>query len=172
MESLETAIRDAMRESAVTQVELSALTGVSQGRISYYLAGKAGMSQEMARMLLSALGFEAHFEVRAMVPVFTKAEKRSWALHRQISRKLDEAALQAWEGKVSSNLAKLEQHNRGEPHLSRVARWKALIQARDVKRIRIALLDVGTYGKQMREVSPFAGILSESERLQVLESLK
>jgi hypothetical protein len=43
-----------------------------------------------------------------------------------------------------------------------------MIRAEDVQSIRRCCLDVGHLGREMREVSPLGGILTQSERLEAL----
>ncbi|MDR0432617.1 MAG: helix-turn-helix domain-containing protein [Bifidobacteriaceae bacterium] len=156
----------AMRESGTSQTELSGLTGVSQGRISEYVAGKVTMSQAMLSHLLSAMGYAAEIAViRAPLNI---SDERSWRLHRAVAKKLTAGVIGKAKPRLIKNVLAQRAAVRGEPHLSHLAQWERMIRAEDVQSIRRCCLDVGDFGREMREVSPLGGILTQSERLEAL----
>ncbi|MDR2372889.1 MAG: helix-turn-helix transcriptional regulator [Bifidobacteriaceae bacterium] len=156
----------ALSQSGTSQMELSRLTGVSQGRISEYAAGKVAMSQAMLSHLLSAMGYAAELTVFP-VPM-NSSDQRSWRLHRAVARKLTRGGLSQIKTQLISNLRAQRTSVRGEPHLSRLADWERMILGEDIKAIRRCCLDVGERGRQFRDVSPLGGILTEAERTEAL----
>jgi hypothetical protein len=66
------------------------------------------------------------------------------------------------------NLTHLREVSRGQPHLRNLNRWEHLIEDGDVSGLHRAMtgLDVGSV--EMREVSPMRGLLSQTERSEVL----
>lgn len=164
-------LRKTMREGHVTQQDLARLTGVSQGRISDYATGKLTPSAGMLEFLFSALGSQVDVRVDAEPASFNRSERRSWALHRRIAALLDADTLEQWTEKLLSNIERLTHTNQGQPHLDNITTWRILIDNRDLRGIRRALLDTGAHGRAMREVSPFAGLLSETDRQNVLREL-
>ncbi|MDR1187035.1 MAG: hypothetical protein LBK95_06210 [Bifidobacteriaceae bacterium] len=112
------------------------------------------------------LGLEASFE--AVSPWANASDEHSWLLHRALVGKLEPVTLAAWRDTISPNLDHLCGKVHGEPHRTRLAEWRSLCQDTDLSGIRRALLATGDYAKQMRDVSPFTGILDQSERLAAL----
>jgi len=162
-------LSQAMCETGTTQTRLSAVTGIAQGRISTYVTGRLSPSEKTARLLLGAMGYTLRTTVAAEpVRWGQHAERRSWALHRQIASHLDAQALVRWTPTLRRNLATLRAGTSGRVHLDAVAEWERLVDAQDVRGLREALLDPGEHGVRLREVGPFAGILDEAERAQVL----
>lgn len=56
--------------------------------------------------------------------------------------------------------------------MQNLARWRRLVEAGDVEGFRAVLVSVEVDGIEMREVSPTAGILPETERLAALNSIR
>ncbi|MDR1808648.1 MAG: helix-turn-helix domain-containing protein [Propionibacteriaceae bacterium] len=164
-------LREAMAATAMTQTELARLTGVSQGRISHYIHAKLEPSERMLAKLLAPMGYRVERTIAATPVPMTYAERRSWKLHQRLARRLDAPTLDAWTAKLASNIARLRRTNRGQPHQGHIDRWEQLVRARDVRGLRAALLDPTEQGVQMREVSPFTGLLPDDERRAVLEEL-
>ncbi len=160
-----------MERTGTTQSQLSSITGVSQGRISDLVRGKVGMSDEMLAYLLSPMGYRPTVSVVAEAPDLNRSELRSWLLHRQLCTHLDAETLARWTPTIRANLDRLGDSIRGEPHLSNLVRWTDLVARADLREIRRVLLDVSRDGIEMREVSPFSGLLPQRERLQVIRGL-
>jgi transcriptional regulator with XRE-family HTH domain len=171
MNEAATVLRQAMADHGMTQVELSRLTGVAQGRISEYVHGRTGLSGDMLAYLLSALGLQPSITVVARDPFPNRSDKRSWLLHRAVARKLTPATWPQMKALVDRNADRQRPGLRGEPHLTNLSRWQRLFAGGDLKEIRRVLLDVGEEGRAMRDVSPLAGALSEAERLEALSEL-
>lgn len=100
------------------------------------------------------------------------SERRTLVLHRVLAERLDAAALASWTPRILANLDRLETGVQGRPHVQNLARWRCLVEAGDVKGIRAVLVSVEVDGIEMREVSPMAGILPETERLTALNSIR
>lgn len=164
-------LKDVMSSSGVTQSELSRLSGVHQPSISQFLSGRTELSDDMLGRLLECLGFQLEVSRRAVPPQLTRSERRSWLLHRQLSRYLTATSLVEWLPRIDENVARLRSRVRGEPHNSNINRWADLIERRDLVGIRHAMNGLDRSSIEMREVSPLAGLLSEDERQRTLARL-
>jgi transcriptional regulator with XRE-family HTH domain len=157
-----------MHQAGMTQVELSQMTGVAQGRISEYVTGKREPSETMLSFLLHGTGHSLRKTVSAEPVSLNRSDHRSWMLHCRIASHLDQKTFQNWVPTIERNLDNLARNSRGEPHTGNIAYWRDLIHAQDLRAIREALLDPTERGQQMRDVSPFAGVLTDTERQEVL----
>jgi hypothetical protein len=67
-----------------------------------------------------------------------------------------------------SNLERLREGTRGQPHLRNLDRWQQLIDEGDLSRLRCVMTGLDTDSVEMREVSPMRGLLTQTERSDVL----
>src|ERR1700735_5573034 len=58
---------------------------------------------------------------------------------------------------------------RGQPHLRNLDRWESLLDRGDVTGLHRILTGLDRDSIEMREVSPVGGLLSDEERLEVLQ---
>lgn len=163
-----TLLREVMSETGFTQTELARVSGVHQPSISQMLSGRIEMSDEQLDRLLSCMGRRLEVVRRPVLPRLTRSERRSWRLHRQLSKSLDRARLEEWKPTLDDNLSRLSRDVRGEPHAQNLERWGTLIETEDVLGIKRILTGLDRNSIEMREVSPFAGLLSPEERLEIL----
>jgi transcriptional regulator with XRE-family HTH domain len=159
---------EVMRERGVTQSELSRLSGVRQPSISQTLSGKIDVSDEQLDRLLSCMGYRLEVVRRPVEPELTRSERRSWKLHRELSRRLDESTLREWRPTIRKNLTRLGSTIQGQPHETNLQRWRSLISSGDVGGLHRVLTGLDRNSIEMREVSPMGGLLSDSERSNVL----
>ena len=164
-------LREVMAETHVSQSELARLSGVRQPSISQFLSGRIAMSDEMLDRLLSCLGYRLEVVRRPVRVELDRSHLRSWRLHRQLATHLDPTVLDDWMPTVNRNLERLRNAVRGEPHLSNLDRWERLLEDRDVPGLRRVMTGLDTDSVQMREMSPLGGLMSQAERLQVLETV-
>ncbi len=164
-------LREVMSKTGTSQQELARLSGVRQPSISQFLSGRVGMSDEMVDRLLSCMGFRLEVVRRPVRPTLTRSSHRSWALHRELARRLTPTTLEEWVPTVARNLDRLRSGVRGEPHSSNLERWQRLIDDRDIPGLRRVLTGVDTSAIEMREVSPLGGLLSDVDRRRVMGAL-
>lgn len=157
-----------MCQTGTTQSELSRLSGVRQPSISQFLSGKIDISDEQLDRLLSCMGFRLEVVRRPITPELTRSERRSWQQHRLLSRKLNESTLSEWVPTMRKNLRRLRHSVQGQPHERNLRRWRSLIDQHDVGGLHRVLTGLDRDSIEMREVSPMAGLLSETERLGLL----
>lgn len=160
-----------MSETGMTQSRLADLSGVKQPSISQMVHGHIEMSDEMLDRLLSCMGYRLEV-VRSPVRVdLDRSSLRRWQMHQRLAQSLSEETWPTWRPSVVHNLKELRTATRGEPHVSRLMRWDALVKSDDIRSIRRVMTGLDTYSIQMRDVSPMGGLLSEEERHDVLSKL-
>jgi len=157
-----------MLNTSTTQSELSRLSGVRQPSISQFLSGKVHPSDGQLDRLLSCMGYRLEVVRRPVHPELTRSEWRSWRLHRQLSAHLTRASLEQWRLTIERNLERLRSSVRGQPHLRNLDRWESLLDNGNVPGLHRILTGLDRDSIEMREVSPFGGLLPNEERLEVL----
>ena len=162
-------LRTVMDETGTSQSRLSRLTGVHQPSISQFLSGKVDLSDEKLNRLLSGMGYCLEVSRSPVKPELNRSEKRSWTLHKEISGKLDRLSLQSWQSLIRSNIQRLENQVRGQPHRRNLDRWRDYLEQQDIRNLHRVLTGLDRDSIEMREVSPMRGILSQVERSEVLE---
>ena len=163
-------LREVMRQTGVTQSELSRISGVHQPSISQFLSGKIDMSDEQVDRLLSCMGYRLEVIRRPVMSELTRSERRSWQLHRSLSRHLTRSTLDEWRPQLRRNLKRLRGNVQGQPHLRNIQRWRSLIDSDDVSGLHRVLTGLDRHSIEMREVSPFGGLLSDEQRSEVLRA--
>ena len=162
-------LREVMLETSTTQSELSRVSGVYQPSISQFLSGKVELSDEQLDRLLSCMGFRLEIVRRRVVPDLNRSEQRSWRLHRRLSTHLTRTSLEQWRPTIERNLERLRKGVSGEPHGRNLDRWMSLIDRGDVPGLHRVLTGLDRDSIEMREVSPMGGLLSQDERMDVLQ---
>ena len=113
MDSRSDVLREVMLKTGTTQSELSRLSGVRQPSISQTLSGRIEVSDEQLDRLMSCMGYRLQVLRRPVEPELTRSERRSWQLHRTLSRQLNDQTLQQWRPTIRKNLTHLRaQHPR------------------------------------------------------------
>lgn len=147
-----------LRERAgVTQAELARAAGTSQPAIAAYESGRKSPTLGTLRRLAEAVGLGMSLEFRRRM---TREEGRSLALHRAIAERL---ALDP-EGvmnRARRNLSRMAHEHPGVGQL--LGEWRAIL-ALPVPQVCAALVDPGPRACELRQVTPFAGVLSAAER--------
>ena len=161
-------LRDVMLETGITQSELSRISGVRQPSISQYLSGRGHLSDDMLDRLLSCMGYRLEVVRRPVRQELGRSPKRSWELHRRLSSHLTSETLREWRPVMLRNLTRLREVTRGQPHLRNLDRWQRLITDDDLPGLHRVMTGLDTDSVEMREVSPMRGLLSQSERSEVL----
>ena len=164
-------LREVMRETGTTQSELARVSGVHQPSISQFLTSKVDLSDDQLDRLLCCMGYRLEVNRRAIAPDLTRAERRSWMLHRQLSSHLSRSTLAQWRPTILANLKRLRGGVRGQPHVRNLDRWQALIDRGDVAGLHRVLTGLDRECIEMREVTPMSGLLSQEERAKVLQGL-
>ena len=150
-------VRQLRRLVRVTQSRLAKLAGTSQPTIAAYESGRKSPNLRTLRKLARAVGLEARIQ---FVEAMTREDRRSLSLHEVIAQKLaqePEATLR--QARTTLDLM-LKKHPRAAPLLNE---WDQILR-RPVPEITDILLDPKFKGRELRQVTPFAGVLSAKER--------
>jgi transcriptional regulator with XRE-family HTH domain len=158
-----------MRDTGTTQSELSRVSGVRQPSISQFLSGKIDMSDEQIDRLLSCMGYRLEVVRRPVLPEMTRSERRSWQLHRELSRLLSDSSLEQWRPTIRRNLQRLRGGVQGQPHERNLRRWNTLVRSGDLGGLHRVLTGLDRDSIEMREVSPMGELLPFERRSGALQ---
>ena len=155
-----TTVRNLRALTEVTQTELARAAGTSQPTVAAYESGSKSPTLTTVERLAMSVGKEA---VVVFVAPLTREDRRSLLLHGAIAKQLrrdPETTLQIAE----TNLDRMsEQH----PDASRLLNEWGTILARSVESIIETMLNPSLHARDLRQVTPFAGVLAAAERTAV-----
>lgn len=146
-------------QAGLTQVELASVGGTSQPTIAAYEAGRKSPTLQTLQRLAGAVGLEATVKYH---PPLTREERRSLLLHRAIARRLKQDPERVLK-QARRALRRMRARNPQSPLLSE---WRVLL-ARPVAALLPLLTDPDPWARELRQVTPFAGVLSANERAAV-----
>jgi len=150
------------RQARVTQSRLAELAGTSQPTIAAYESGTKVPNLRTLRNLARAVGLEVRLQ---FVPATTREDRRSLALHAAIAQRLVEDPVSVLQ-RANQTLSLMTERNPGAMPL--LIEWKTLLR-RPVPELAEVLLDPRPMARELRQVTPFAGILSSAERAEIYE---
>lgn len=158
-------IRLLRSQAGVTQQGLAALAGTSQAAIALYESGSRSPTLATLCRLSAALGLEL---VPAYVPLLTREDHRSLAYHRAVAEKLaaDPSAIMK---QARKTLGKMRRKHPGARMLFN--RWRICLKL-PLDDLIAKILDPGMAAREMRHVTPFAGILTPEERSNILQRFR
>jgi transcriptional regulator with XRE-family HTH domain len=158
-----TVIRSLRRASGLTQAALARLGGTSQPTIAAYEADRKSPTLATVQRLARGAGLEATV---AFHPPLTREERRSLALHRAIADRLERDP--AW---VLDRARRTLDRMRAVASLdSQPVREWAVILDRPPTALAEVLTDPSPWARELRHVTPFAGVLSAGERARILRA--
>lgn len=149
----------------MTQAEVAATSGTSQPAIAAYESGSKSPTLRTLRRIAAALGLEMTI---GFVPRLTREDRRSLALHRAIATKLeaDPGRLLA---KARGNLQVMQDRHPQAREL--LDEWERILEW-SVGEIVEVLRNAGVHARELRHVTPFAGVLSPAERAEVYSEFR
>lgn len=154
-------IRLLREQAGLTQAVLAERAGTSQPTIAAYESGMKSPTLETLSRIADSLGFELAISVVARM---TREDHRSLAYHREIVRKLAASPDSVLKKARVSTRKLLERNPNAAPLLRRWRKWLDM----PLDELFAAMLDPGTAARDMRQVSPFSGLLSPAERTKIL----
>jgi len=146
--------------AALTQRELAQAAGTSQPTIASYEADHKSPTFRTLQRLAYASGVVMDVRVYSSL---TREDRRSLALHTAIARHLREDP-EPTLARARANLAKMREQNPGAVQLLR--EWQVLLD-RPINALLPVLTDLSEWARELRHVTPFAGVLSAPERTTV-----
>jgi transcriptional regulator with XRE-family HTH domain len=153
-------VRDLRERRDLTQSRLAELAHTSQPTIAAYESGTKSPNLRTLERLARSVGLEA---VVDFVPPLTREDRRSLALHRAIARRLEKSPEPILR-RARRTLEKMRRRHPGARPL--LSRWRSLL-AGPIEEIVEVLLDPRPSARELRHVTPFAGVLTPSERASV-----
>jgi hypothetical protein len=93
------------------------------------------------------------------------SERRGLALHRAIAERLDGETVEEARRRIGWL------HAEGHLHPRYAERWRDLL-SRSIPEIAAAITTDDESGRDLRQNSPFAGVLNEQERRQIIEAVR
>ena len=158
-------VRQLRRQANVTQQELAQRAGTSQSTIAAYETGVKSPTLRTLKNLASVLNLE--LEAR-FVPKLNRVERRSLAYHRAVADSLQENP----EETIRRARTHLERLQTLHPHAAALTnRWRAWLDLPPDSLIK-QFTDTSELAQNMRQVSPFAGVLSAEQRKMILARLR
>lgn len=143
--------------TGATQASLASAAGTSQPTIAAYESGRKSPTLGTVRRLAQSVGLEMRV---AFHPALTREDRRSLFLHAAIARRLDEDPA----GVLARARATLARMQAKQPAATPLFReWEALLE-RPFTGLAAMLTDPAPHARELRHVTPFAGVLSAVER--------
>ena len=144
----------------VTQLVLAQAGGTSQPTIAAYESNRKSPTLATIRRLARAVGLDAVVEY---YPPLTREDRRSLALHRAIAKRLREHP----ERVLAQARHGLERMMARHDGASRPLREWVVLLDRPVEALLPLLTDPDPWARELRHVTPFAGVLPAAERANV-----
>jgi transcriptional regulator with XRE-family HTH domain len=151
------------RELGLTQGQLADLAATSRERINTYEREQVSPQADTLERVLAAMQCEL-----TAVPALTFEERRSLAISSAVAAKLREnpAAVLA---KARENIMKMRSIGPSEQRWVDV--WESLL-ALGATHVEALLTSTDQFARDLRQSSPFAGMLTDSERRDALIDLR
>lgn len=151
--------------------ELARRLNVTPGAITYLERTDASGSirEESISNALKVLGTSVDEELPKFIS--TRLDRRedrvALELHKAIAKKLIDDP-QRTLATVPANLRRLEKRVQGEAMHLVLQRWEQLTSSQTIGPLIDAMLGDSSFSRTMRQTSPFAGVLTEEERLDAI----
>lgn len=158
-------VRQLRTQLGLTQQDLAKQAGTSQATIALYETGAKSPTLSTLHRIAKTLGLEV---IIHYVPSFTREDYRSLAYHQRVVSHLQKDFVSV-KKQAKKNLVKMKKLHPDAKALFNVWRlWLTLPR----EELSARILDPGMWARDMRQVSPFAGILSPKERVQVIREFQ
>ena len=153
-------VRMLRRRAGVTQARLAELGETSQPAISAYEAGRKAPTLRTLDRLAKAVGLTMAVE---FIPPLTREQRRSLALHEAVAEHLQGAR----EDVLRRARLTLGLMRRNHPHAHPLLREWDVLLGLPLPDLIDVLRDPRPHARELRQVSPFAGVLGAGERADV-----
>lgn len=152
-------------EAGVTQATLARNAGTSQSAIAAYESGAKSPTWRTVERFAGSMGLEPIISFTAKM---TYEDYRSLCFHRAVAEILNRDTYTA-KRRAKRHLEKLAAlHPHARDLLDRWVKWLAL----PIDDLIARMTDPAPLAREMRQVSPFAGLLSPYERVEVLRQAR
>ena len=158
-------IRSLRRRAGITQEQLASAAGTSQSAVAAYETDVKSPTLRTLQRLAGAVGLTLAVD---FIPPLTREDRRSLALHLAIADQL-QAHPEPVRRQARKNLRKMYATNPEARGL--LAEWRDILRW-PVARIGEVLSDPRPYARELRHVTPFAGVLSARQRAAVYREFR
>ena len=152
--------RTLRRTVGVTQAALADAAGTSQPTIAAYETGRKSPTVGTVKRLAESVGLAMSVQFH---PPLTREDRRSIWLHRSIALRLEERPRWVLQ-RAQETLKRMRNANPEARQL--LDEWSVLLK-RSIPELIPVLVDPGPRARELRQVTPFAGVLSAEERATV-----
>lgn len=161
-------LRQHRDRAGLSQQALADAAGTSQPTVAAYESGRVTPSLSTLNRLLGACGFTIAVVPDERGPRWTRVEEKSLAIHRHIAARLLEQPGPTI-ARARANLDRLQSTDRGNA-ARLLDDWDTLLD-RPTDEIVTAMLARTQHGIDLRQMTPFAGVLTDTERRKALRSV-
>jgi transcriptional regulator with XRE-family HTH domain len=158
-------VQNLRRQAGITQRELAEMGGTSQSTIAAYETGAKSPTIRTVENLARSQNLEMSV---TYLPQMTREDKRSLAFHRAIVEVLRKDPVTIL-SRAKRNLEKLSKMHPGAHML--FDQWKDWLIL-PLENLASKILDPLPEAREMRQVSPFSGVLSPKQRAQILRQFR
>ena len=162
-------LRSCRARAGLSQTALANAAGTSQPTVATYESGRVTPNVSTLIRLLEACGCTLVVVPAADAPRWTRVEEKSLAIHRRIAARLLEDPDRTIK-KARRNLALLRSADRGQS-ARLLDDWNDLL-GRPTDEIVTAMLARTQHAIDLRQMTPFAGVITDAERIKALQSVK
>ncbi len=151
--------------AGMTQRDLADVAGTSQPTVAAYESGAKSPTWRTVERIASSVGLACYLTVGTAL---TRDQERSLFLHAAIAKELRFRHTEVLEI-ARQNISRMRSVN---PHASPLLdEWEGILQG-TIDQIVACMLDPGDRGRDLRQVSPFAGVLTAAQRVAVYRSFR
>lgn len=158
-------VREMRESSGLTQSELAKAAGTSQSAVAAYESGAKVPSLRTLRRLARSSGHDVHVTI---TPPLTREDRRSLAFHRAIARKLLVDSAHVLET-ARQNLVHMRQLHPGAYDL--LCEWNRILDL-SLQQVVATLESPNPRARELRQVTPFAGVLDPAERVEAIRTFR
>ncbi len=149
----------------MTQQALAVKGGTSQPTIALYESGTKSPTVATLQRLSQSLGFEL---IVSYVPQLTREDCRSLAYHHEVAKILRQHPTSTIK-RAKRTLTKMSKDHPGVKTL--FDRWRVWLNL-PTEELIPQILDAGVMARDMRQVTPFAGLLEPKDRVRILKKFR
>lgn len=154
--------------TGLSQRALAEQAGTSQPTVAAYESGRVSPGLTTLDRLLTACGHRLAVVSGTEASRWTRVEEKSLAIHRRIAGRLLQQP-QPTLRTAGANLRRLREADRG--HSVRwLDQWEVLLD-QPIDEIVVAMLARTQEGIDLRQMTPFAGVLTDVERNQAIRGV-
>ena len=151
--------------AGVTQRELAEAAGTSQPTVAAYESDAKSPNWRTVERMAGSVGLACYPLVSTPM---TRDQERSMFLHTAIAKELRARGAEVVEV-ARRNISRMRSMN---PHASPLLdEWERILEG-TTDQIVARMLDPGEHGRDLRQVTPFAGVLTPAQRAAVYRSFR